>query len=377
MVVMLSVMTRAVMTDVLGLKTEDTFFTDQLAEASRLEKDLLRFRLQAEQLARGESHVSNDDVRLAYALVSSRIKTEVRRAADPRIAVLVKYGEALRSLTDDLQALGPVVRQLHAGDSQGIAQIDSAIRPYDAAMENMNRDSYAALYKRSSDLAIEQRDALQRLDQVQWVTLVVGIFAFLLLLIELSRSEKLYREVRAREAEIRGLASTDPLTGLSNRRYFDDYMQRIDEGLCADNCHLLMIDLDGFKAVNDHNGHEAGDYVLIETARRLSEAVPQHRLLARLGGDEFALLVSGDAAHAQEAADAILKLMALPFLFEGKALSIGASIGISMRRPGLNVSAALKREADLALYEAKAKGRNRACQWQDAGALVAARLAAA
>lgn len=169
-------------------------------------------------------------------------------------------------------------------------------------------------------------------------------------------------ERRRTEAHIHFLAYHDSLTGLPNRAQFERDLARLAtraaEGTPA---ALVLIDLDRFKHINDTLGHVAGDDLLRQLANRLFQLVGPAGTLARVGGDEFAILLSGPAAGAAESLCRAIQLQfGRPFrLFDDPAF-ITASIGIAPWRPGSDALAML-READIALYEAKARGRGR---WQ-------------
>lgn len=161
------------------------------------------------------------------------------------------------------------------------------------------------------------------------------------------------------ENEIRRLAYTDTLTGLNNRYFFFEQGRRM---LAAGRrygrrLHLLYIDLDGFKEVNDAFGHAAGDYVLIKVAARFKEQARKSDLLARLGGDEFAILLENGEEDADvRAAERILTCLREPFLVAGHEVEVGASIGIaSYPLHGDDIQPLLK-EADNAMYRAKRRG---------------------
>lgn len=156
-------------------------------------------------------------------------------------------------------------------------------------------------------------------------------------------------------------ARHDVLTGLLNRRAFNAVAAR--ESRNADESGhalaVMYIDLDGFKAINDSFGHDMGDTVLVETARRLRLCIRSGDVLARLGGDEFAILVTlTDGPHPPvEVADRILRELAEPVPGIPFDVRMGASIGIAVRSDeGIELSS-LMRDADSAMYEAKAGGR--------------------
>jgi diguanylate cyclase (GGDEF)-like protein len=169
-----------------------------------------------------------------------------------------------------------------------------------------------------------------------------------------------YLNFRASQRELRNAALTDRLTGLPNRVWLNDRLGqavRLSQrtGLIGG---VLMIDLDRFKVVNDTVGHHKGDLVLVEAARRLQLAVRASDSVARLGGDEFAVSLEGlsDRQDATRTAERIVADFTLPFLVEGRAFSVGASVGIAIypeSGPDLSV---LLQHADAAMYEAKRTG---------------------
>jgi diguanylate cyclase (GGDEF)-like protein len=167
---------------------------------------------------------------------------------------------------------------------------------------------------------------------------------------------------KRREDAVRFLAYHDSLTGLPNRRLLDDRLkqavhlaQRRDRKVAA-----MLIDLDNFKQVNDLFGHRAGDAVLKEVAQRLAACVRRADTLARHGGDEFVVVISEVNAEAdcQMVADKILRALAAEFRVDGRALTLGASIGISLYPADAGDGDALLRNADAAMYRAKQLGRN-------------------
>ena len=169
-----------------------------------------------------------------------------------------------------------------------------------------------------------------------------------------ARTDLANAERRAADAE--RLAFSDSLTGLANRRAIDvDVVRRTVAG---ESYALVMIDLDGFKQVNDHHGHAAGDIVLAETARRLTRVVtPGTDLVGRLGGDEFLLLV--DCSYGPfsllVAHDVVRALCEPITIDDGLPVGVTASVGFVQAMPS-DDPRAVKRSADLAMYQAKAAG---------------------
>ena len=158
------------------------------------------------------------------------------------------------------------------------------------------------------------------------------------------------------------LALQDPLTGLANRTALQQHLDlalarslRRNELLA-----VMLIDLDGFKPINDQHGHGYGDLVLAEVAQRLRQYVRDTDLPARLGGDEFVVICENvqSAEDAQDLARRLLEGLDTPMHLEDRAVRVGASIGIALSR-GADDATRLIRLADAAMYRAKAEGRNR------------------
>lgn len=168
-------------------------------------------------------------------------------------------------------------------------------------------------------------------------------------------------ELRATQAQLETLAYADALTGLANRRLFNDQLRHLvaqaERG--APPFTLLLIDLDRFKPVNDSLGHDAGDTLLVATAERLRSAVREADQPFRLGGDEFAVLLSqtGTGELLEPVCARILQQLALPLPHGDTVIEISASVGAAIYRPGDNHEQLYKR-ADVALYQAKAAGRS-------------------
>lgn len=158
-------------------------------------------------------------------------------------------------------------------------------------------------------------------------------------------------------------AFRDSLTGLPNRALF---MDRLSHGLTRarrrhEHLAVLFVDLDRFKVVNDTLGHAVGDQVLVEVSNRLGASLRPGDTVARLGGDEFGILLE-DVAAAETAEAVALRIeaeLAKPLHFEGREIFITASIGIALSSAHLGIPEEILRDADLAMYHAKAKGKAR------------------
>ena len=170
-------------------------------------------------------------------------------------------------------------------------------------------------------------------------------------------------EQRRSEQEISRLARFDSLTGLPNRALM---RQTLDEALRnatrrQKGCALFLIDLDRFKNVNDTLGHPIGDALLRQVGQRLTSVMGDHGQIGRLGGDEFKAVLPGavETGLLESLARTLIEQVSRPYLIEGHRVTIGASVGIAIGDPQRNCADSLIRNADLALYAAKAAGRGK------------------
>ncbi|MBD3828587.1 MULTISPECIES: EAL domain-containing protein [Stenotrophomonas] len=168
------------------------------------------------------------------------------------------------------------------------------------------------------------------------------------------------------DREVRHMAYTDALTGLTNRLAF---REALDHRLMAARASghrlgLLFADIDDFKRVNDTLGHEAGDEALLQFAQRISAAVTQaggdEALLARFGGDEFVILIGdGDvAATARHLAEILVRELGKPLVVQGRELFLGTSIGVTLFPDDAADATTLLKNGDIAMYQAKMAGKN-------------------
>jgi diguanylate cyclase (GGDEF)-like protein len=167
---------------------------------------------------------------------------------------------------------------------------------------------------------------------------------------------RIARRLADSEAHFRRIAHTDPLTDLANRREL--LRQLENEAAGGPPCVLLSIDLDGFKDINDIRGHDVGDAVLVEVARRLRTNVRPGDCAARLGGDEFAVLMWAQPSEATSVADRLLAVLKSPYELATGTVYVTASIGLAGCAEADSVDSLL-RNADLALRFAKQSGKDR------------------
>ncbi|HUW87109.1 MAG TPA: GGDEF domain-containing protein [Candidatus Paceibacterota bacterium] len=174
-------------------------------------------------------------------------------------------------------------------------------------------------------------------------TIATLILAFVRMMIALRQARSIGEE--------RVLARTDDLTNLPNRRRFIAELGALTKNSEVEGA-LLLLDLDGFKPINDLYGHEIGDQLLKEVSLRFTRALPQGALLARLGGDEFGAIVRGNFAETFEVAHALRATLSYPFSIADREIHVGVSVG----HVGNDGAPDLLRRADRAMYEAKRQG---------------------
>ncbi|OJU70805.1 MAG: GGDEF-domain containing protein, partial [Rhizobiales bacterium 63-7] len=325
----------------------------------------------------------------AYGLgVESGTLDEVRLRLDIMIGRLdiLQHG-TLRQLIDadphqqeTLDRLHQVLTKLEAG-VYGDAPLDvramlAEMADLDGAMTAMA--SYAAEY--DAQRIDTQYEALTRLHRIYTGLagglIVCGISLIVLLLYHnrlLNRAHDGMQvlaadlriasgELQVRNDKLAHAAHHDALTGLPNRMLFREQLEaRIAARAEGIHVAILLLDLDGFKNVNDTLGHDTGDALLRAVAGRLSRLVEPGDLVCRLGGDEFIVLSAAlSEREACALADRVIAEIALPYLLAEREIAVATSVGLALSQEGVGSDELLK-HADLALYEAKRLGRGRVC----------------
>jgi diguanylate cyclase (GGDEF)-like protein len=331
----------------------------RLSDATRLDREFLHFVNLARARYDGTPNVTSQDVQTSFDLLWSRVDEQLDITKTVGVKALEDGMGMLKELSNGLTEIDPAVHHLGANDVIGMRAINQFDARYGGQVYHLVQRAYEEMTNRSVNAAAAQRATAQTIERLQWVFLLVGAIGFLMLRSELQGIRKLNEELTRQEAEIQNFAYTDSLTNLSNRRHFDEQMSKVKDGLTGTEAHLLLIDLDGFKLVNDRHGHSVGDELLSEVALRLRRAVGEASVLARIGGDEFGVIINGSEVLAQAAAATILAILQGPIELEQHTVFIDACIGISGTRGRVSCASALMREADKALYTAKAEGRGK------------------
>tara|TARA_R110000868_G_scaffold6550_2_gene36974 strand:+ start:44468 stop:46603 length:2136 start_codon:yes stop_codon:yes gene_type:complete len=320
---------------------ENLLSTDDLA--------LIRRDLQAqyEQGSFLASHYLTMDGRTYIASVTVLGEYEDRAATDPLTDTILVIGTELdRDFLDTLEQHYLVQDIRFVPGETGM--IDGAV-----PVRDQHDDLVGELVWRPSLPGIETL-------RIALIPLVIYIAVFLLASQALSaHARKLARAAEHNERRARQAASTDKLSGLPNRHGFTQFVESKAAERAAREGHaaIIYVDLNGFKAVNDKAGHAAGDFVIVEVARRFRQALPGRVSIARMGGDEFAcvLIDEDDACHALDLARGLIAALDEPIHFEAREFEIGAAVGVAASYPDEPKSfVTLVDQADLAMYRAKA-----------------------
>ncbi|MDV3441225.1 PAS domain S-box protein [Pseudomonas otitidis] len=325
----------AVINDIDARKHTET----RLAELQRTLEQRVHERTQALAEREMELRAVLEHTQDAYVAIDS----------EGRISAWNRAAEALFGWTRD-EAIGQAMHDLLIPEPMRQAHLDG-LRHYLRTGEHQvlgRRIELDALHKDGRLMPLEVHiDALH----------TEGKVLFNAFLHEISQRKE-------REDRLRREALQDPLTGLPNRRALYDHlptlMERADRR--GEAFALMFLDLDGFKQVNDALGHDAGDALLREVARRLRASLRSADQVYRLAGDEFTLLVHplGDRPAVHAVAEKVLAAIRTPYQLEGRSAEVQVSIGVALFRPGDGRShAQLIKDADTAMYQAKQQGRDR------------------
>lgn len=317
-------------------------------------------------VARDPGQAQIDRARLAYDVMTARLETW-RRGAFGALAGQIDGGtgqvEAIRELMARFEA---VIERLPAEDAlvEGL-DIIARVEPM---VERMSRAAFMA----SLDDKSQNQMLLARLQNIQHALIVALSLGGFLLLGLLLRHNALLARAHATQKRVASenifLATHDGLTRLKNRASVLSHLQKVLEGDMPNRPAVLMIDLDGFKPINDVLGHKAGDALLQSVASRLADALASSLpgIVGRFGGDEFVIVVDhvADMAAVTALGRRILADLHEPHEVEGHRVGIDASIGISFRDGSEASASDLVNSADIALVKAKARGKGLALVYE-------------
>jgi len=318
-------------------------------------------------IADSAAPIRHPDGRITGAVLVFRDQTEERRTLDRLQLAASVFENALNgvTITDREQRIIEVnpafTRITGYSREEAIGQTPRLL-----SSGRQDADFYAALWSeientgqwhgeilnrhKNGEIFPEELSIVAVKDEEGMVTRYIGVFRDI-------------TQIKAQEAQLQHMAHYDPLTGLPNRALLADRMAvaLAQAGRSGEKLAVCYLDLDGFKPVNDTWGHATGDRLLEEIAGRLREAVRGGDTVARLGGDEFVLLLANLAGveECEISLARLLQTVARPIVIDGAALTVTASIGVTLF-PGDGADAdTLLRHADQAMYAAKEAGRNR------------------
>jgi diguanylate cyclase (GGDEF)-like protein/PAS domain S-box-containing protein len=281
-----------------------------------------------------------------------RFKSLVQNAPDA-ISVVGPHGKIVYTSESSLGVIGYEPDELIGREVLSLTHPDDVERTRAVLNDLMEAPGSFAVV----ELRAKHKDGSWRWLEVRWTNLmedpnVNGIVVN-------------YRDVDERkklESKLTHQAFHDPLTGLPNRLYFMDRVEKILARVrrTGKPAAVLFIDLDNFKPINDTLGHNVGDQVLVEIGRRLQETLRSVDTASRLGGDEFAVLIEDvQSDKVDVVVERICKTLNAPIITGGQSLDVKASVGICVTETGAETASELVRNADLAMYLAKSNGRGR------------------
>ncbi len=204
---------------------------------------------------------------------------------------------------------------------------------------------YAPLMLAAATIAVQPRSVVEEV-----LVMVTGI---VLIVAVLARQFLAVAENKRLVDAVTDLALHDPLTGLANRTLLGEKLTQAMQSRTTDPVSVLVLDLDGFKSVNDNLGHSVGDKLLVAVAQRLRDNVDPAQTVARLGGDEFAVLIQAPVESAREITDRISAAFDTPFLIDGRQVVVGSSVGLALCRPEDVTGEEVLKRADLTMYASK------------------------
>ncbi|WP_137154437.1 EAL domain-containing protein [Rhizobium sp. FKL33] len=336
------------------------FNSARYEEATRMEMELSDLLVKAHRYSYGDKDIKRRVVDLALDIFWSRVTVvatqnyqralEEANIKDAKVAIEIE-----RRLSDFETAIDKLV----PGERSSLRPLLVLIREFQTRVNDMSSDAYAARRFQMQKMIEREIQSLGSLKSMQ--SQFAGLAAVLVLFVifELFISQRVNLRLKKAMAEKEALLVTDGLTGIGNRRGFETELSSRPP---FSDFSLLLVDLDGFKEINDTMGHPAGDALLRHVAKALA-ANAEHSVgvVARLGGDEFAVLLKGSRHRAMDFAEAALADIAMPLMVDGKNIQVTASIGVahsSDARDATPFVETLMKHADLALYAAKADGRN-------------------
>lgn len=345
---------------------------EKILQTQRIISSLEAIRFYSLALETGEQHYTitgNERDLGPYRLGNVEMEAELAYLAgkrDENVHLAAAYPDLTSAVQKVIESEKSIVETRRTGGFEAVrtrvgSRLDEAL--------------HAKLLGILQKLLVQERNAQDVLetDQINYgakvrrlIYALISSSAFILVFIY-GTLHRLNIEQRAAQARFAHQATHDALTGLYNRHAVTDHistrLRDAETEAALGGFALLLLDLDGFKEINDQLGHDAGDELLRQCATRASRVLRDADYLARLGGDEFLIVIPqvSDRDTAALVAEKLIAAIGEPYLLNGSTGAVTASIGIGMFPRDARDRESLMKCADLALYEAKDTGRNRVC----------------
>jgi len=350
--------------------SSELFLTTQIEEIVRLEIEYGKMLQAILSLQKDQSPKSSMDAVIAFNQISTRVQNFYKRGHASTIQLAGMTTSELTNLKNNIERLKSKVAQAIRGDRAALIEVRDAIRKEIVLVTRISKNARNVQREELVRMAEEQRLISTEVAHQQFLSLISFAALVFLILWDNYLQRRAHLAIAARESQIQHAATHDYLTGLVNRAALANFPDSITgaERVFANNTlvQLLYIDIDNFKPVNDQHGHAAGDMVLQHLAQRISEAAPSDAIISRIGGDEFVLIMAGDDDAGSATGRQIIKAATQPIPLAQTSIVVGASVGIVATRIGDNFSLDKHlKEADVALYRAKADGPNHLCRFKD------------
>jgi diguanylate cyclase (GGDEF)-like protein len=330
--------------------------------------EAIRFQSLAINVGQQNFAITGDEqnlLRYRAGVVETETELNYLGANQNANAVLAAHFDELKMAVTAVIAQERELVDIRRNSGFAAAQAQIRARADEPEFNRLHNLTYRMLVEVRKNLDKIEADQVAFGQKVRRLILVLISSAAVILIYLFATLKRLNRKQRDDQATMTHQATHDALTGLFNRPAVTDFIEArlADEATAAlGGFALMLLDLDGFKAVNDNLGHEAGDELLRQASTRMTLALRESDYLARLGGDEFLVVIPqvSDEQTAQRVALKLIEAIAAPYQILGKTASVTLSIGISFFPKDGRERVALMQGADSALYKAKHGGRNQA-----------------